>query len=202
MADLEALRRMMPPPAAPDTAVDWGRLGSSWGKDFPPDYRQFMDVYGPGTIQNYLVIVEPAPKGTPSDPLTGMAHETANAELLWTKVRKEPGLAGVEPLLVGWGVDASADVLCWDASGGDPADWPVLVCNRDDVVWRRYNCGMVEFLLRVLGADFDECPLSGTNIWGVATVKYLTPREEERLLKAGLDPWTGEPDPYAGMYPD
>jgi hypothetical protein len=202
VADLETLRRMMPPPSAPDTAVDWERLGRSWGKEFPPDYRQFMDAYGPGTVENFLVVERPEPRDTPSDPQTGgMAHETATARLLWRESGKEAGLAEVEPLLIAWGADAGADTLCWDASGDDPAAWPVLVYQRGDLVWRRYDCGIVEFLQRVLEADFDDCPLSGTNIWGVGTVKFLTPGEEKRLLKAGLDPWTGEPDPYAGMFP-
>jgi hypothetical protein len=47
---------------------------------------------------------------------------------------------------------------------------------------------------------FDECPLGGLSLWGKASVTFLTWAEEERRLKAGLDPWTGEPDPYAGMF--
>ncbi|PZG02317.1 hypothetical protein [Micromonospora deserti] len=161
-----------------------------------------MEVYGPGTIQEFLVIQEPEPKDAASGAGTGgMVSETTNAEMAWAEFRKESGLAEVEPLLIAWGVSAGADILCWDASGVDPDAWPVLVWNRDDTVWRRYECGMVEFLQRVLAAEFDECPLSGTNIWGVTSVKYLPFGEEMRLRKAGLDPWTGEPDPYAGMFP-
>lgn len=202
MTDLKALRRMMPPPVAPDVAVDWGQLSGSWGKEFPADYRQFIGVYGPGTIEDFLVIQEPEPREALSPAATGgMASETANAETVWTEFRKEAALAEVGPVLIAWAASAGADILCWDASGGNPDAWPVLVWNRDDTAWRRYDCGMVEFLRRVLAAEFDECPLSGTNIWGVATVKYLTLGEEMRLRKEGLDPWTGEPDPYAGMFP-
>lgn len=200
--DLEALRRMMPPPAAPDLVVDWAQLRQSWGKEFPADYRQFMEVYGPGGIDDFLSIVPPESRDAESDPsIGGMACETATAELLWTEVPKEDGLAGAEPLVIAWGVDSGADSLCWDASGDDPDAWPVLVWCRGDAMWRRYDCGMVEFLLRVLRADFDDCPLSGGHLWGVAAAKFLTRSEEKRLRKAGLNPWTGEPDPYAGMYP-
>lgn len=202
MADVEALRRMMPPPVAPDLAVDWGRLHRSWGRKFPADYRQFVEVYGHGGVDGFLLIVRPEPRDAPRGVGTGgMAQETATAELLWTKVRKEAGLAGAAPRLVAWGVNSAADTLCWDAAGDDPATWPVLVCSRGDMLWRRYDCGMVEFLLRVLRADFDTCPLSDLSIWGVENATFLTPTEEERLREAGLDPWTGEPDPYAGMYP-
>ncbi len=160
-----------------------------------------MAVYGNGAIDGCLVIVPPEPKDAESDPSTGgMAVETADAEFVWADEPKEDRLAGVEPLLIAWGASADADILCWDASGDDPDAWPVLVWCRGDAIWRRYDCGMVEFLLRVLRADFDECPLSGGHLWGVATAKFLTHKEEIRLWKAGLEPWTGEPNPYAGMY--
>ncbi|MFY1577485.1 hypothetical protein ACN26Z_21560 [Verrucosispora sp. WMMD703] len=202
IVSLTALRRMMPPPIGPDVAVDWGRMSRAWGKQFPADYRQFMDVYGPGTIAEFLVVKQPEPREVLSGAAAGgMVCETANAEAAWTEFRKEPTLAEVNPMLIAWAVSASADILCWDSSGDDPDGWPVLVWNRDDTAWRRYDCGMVEFLRRVLEAEFEECPLSGTNVWGIATAKYLTFGEETRLRKAGFDPWTGEPDPYAGMFP-
>ncbi len=143
-----------------------------------------MEVYGPGGIDDFLSIVPPESRDAESDPsIGGMACETATAELLWTEVPKEDGLAGAEPLVIAWGVDSGADSLCWDASGDDPAAWPVLVCKRGDGMWRRYDCGMVEFLLRVLRADFDECPLSDLSFWGVATVKFLTPSEESNYWR-------------------
>jgi hypothetical protein len=39
-------------------------------------------------------------------------------------------------------------------------------------------------------------------LWGKQPATFLTWREEQRLLKEGLDPWTGEPDPFAGMFGD
>jgi hypothetical protein len=207
VGDWETLLRLMPPTTENDTSVDWARLRESWGKEFPADYRQFIGLYGAGTAgtiggYGYLVIEDPEPKGELRESATGgMLHETANAEYVWATVRKSPQLAGTSPELIAWGADASADILCWDASGEDPSTWPVLVYNRGDSLWRRYDCGMVAFLLRVLQADFDDCPLGGTDLWGNASVTFLTLREQQRLLKTGLDPWTGEPDPYAGMYP-
>lgn len=203
MSVWETLLRLMPPPAESDTSVDWGRMRETWGKEFPPDYRQFIEVYGAGAIENCLTIEEPEPRGgRQKSEYGGMQHETANAELTWGLVQKSPELAGTHPELIAWGADAGADILCWDASADDPSTWPVLVSNRGDSLWRRYDCGMVEFLLRTLRADFDECPLSDLSLWGTQPAVFLNEREEERLLKQGLDPWTGEPDPYAGMYGD
>ncbi|MFE5022086.1 SMI1/KNR4 family protein [Streptomyces sp. NPDC056656] len=202
-AALAALRQLMPPTADSDVSVDWGRVSQSWGKQFPPDYRQFMEVYGAGAIDNFLQILKPEAKGDePESETGGMLHETANAEHAWSTVRRSPELAGAQPELIAWGAAASADVLCWDASGDDPAGWPVLVYNRGDGLWRRYDCGMAEFLARVLRADFDACPLGDLSLWGRTPATFLTWTEEQRLMKQGLDPWTGEPDPYAGMFDD
>lgn len=203
MDALETLRRLMPPTAESDTSVDWDRMSESWGKEFPADYRGFIQVYGGGAIENYLEVLKPEPKGEPPEQATGgMRHEIANAEYHWTNTRKSPELAEVTPELIAWGADASADTLCWDASGEDPGRWPVLVYKRNDDLWSRYDCGMVEFLVRILRADFDECPLGDLSLWGKEPATFLTRSEEQRRLKAGLDPWTGEPDPYAGMFDD
>lgn len=201
MGEWETLLRLMPPGSGGAAAVDWPALTGSWGRDFPGDYKQFMTVYGFGTIQNFLVVVEPEAKGPlPRSEIGGMLQETATAELTWEHVRKAPQLSGVAPLLIAWGVSAGADILCWDATSTDPDDWPVLVVHRGDSLWRRYDCGMVEFLARLLRSGFDACPLSGTDLWGVPSAKFLTPAQERHLLGQGLDPWTGQPDPFAGMY--
>ncbi len=62
-----------------------------------------------------------------------MLVETVNAEDAWQDVYKAPELEGASPLLITWGVAAGADLMCWDASGEEPAEWPVLVFNRGEI---------------------------------------------------------------------
>ncbi|MGW6497715.1 SMI1/KNR4 family protein [Nonomuraea angiospora] len=167
------MQQLVPPPADGGIAVDWARITESWGRAFPPDYVRFMQVYGPGAVQNYLSIDEPEPKLSLSQARRdGMVVETANAEADWESEDKSPELEGISPLLITWGVDATADLLCWDASGPDPASWPVLVYKRGDMRWSRYDCGMAEFLVRVLRADFPECPLGAVFMWGVTDALF------------------------------
>ncbi|MFE4415574.1 SMI1/KNR4 family protein [Streptomyces sp. NPDC056821] len=195
----DTLQHLMPRTAESDTSVDWARVEQSWGKEFPPEYRRFIDSYGAGGIEGFLEILAPENKeGTPTSHLGGMIHETTNAEAAWAREPKAPELAGADPVLIAWGVDSSADILCWDASGEDPGAWPVLVRNRGANLWRRYDCGTVEFLVRVLRAEFDKCPLGDLSLWGVGSALFLNASEERRRLEQGLDPWTGDPDPYAG----
>lgn len=191
----------MPPTAESDTSVDWARMSESWGKEFPSDFRHFIAVYGAGAIENFLEVLKPEPRGAEPGP-DAMLMETANAERAWTREPKSVELLDTTPALIAWGVDSSSDLLCWDASDDNPELWPVLVRSRGDDLWSRYDCGMVEFLVRVMQADFAHCPLSDVSLWGVDQAAFLNQREEQRLLKAGLDPWTGEPDPFAGMFGD
>jgi hypothetical protein len=199
MAALETLQQLMPPTAASDTSVDWGRMSESWGKEFPSDFRRFVETYGAGAIEDYLSVLKPEPKGVEPGP-DDMLMETVNAEKAWAREPKSPDLVDTAPELIAWGLDSSSDILCWDASGDDPEAWPVLVRSRDGNLWSRYDCGMAEFLVRILRADFADCPLSGVSLWGKHPAVVLNQREYQRLLKAGQDPWTGEPDPYAGMF--
>ncbi|MFE5734908.1 hypothetical protein ACFQ7A_28860 [Streptomyces sp. NPDC056528] len=191
MTDVETLRQLMPPRAAPEAPVDWAAVEASWGTEFPSDYRAFMEVWGPGAIDGFFQIQAPEPKAEePASPYGGMLLETLTAEDVWTSSGKEPALEGTRPRLISWGSDAAADIVCWDASDDDPSAWPVLVYNRGKGVWQRHDCGMVEFLVRVLRAEFPANPLSDLSLWGRHPARLLSESEEERLLEQGLDPWT------------
>ncbi|MFI6744257.1 hypothetical protein ACIBI9_66345 [Nonomuraea sp. NPDC050451] len=175
-ADVDSLLRMMPPPEDGGTVVDWPRMAESWGRPFPPDYQRFMEVYGAGVVQDFLVILRPEPKA-PTTQFDGMLVETANAEDTWQDVYKAPELEGASPLLITWGVAASADLMCWDASSDDPDEWPILVFNRGEIQFDRYNCGMAAFLTGVLREDFPKCPLSDVTLWGRGEASFRKSRQ-------------------------
>ncbi|MFJ3898391.1 MULTISPECIES: SMI1/KNR4 family protein [unclassified Streptomyces] len=201
MSWLEEVRRIMPShPGAGDT-VDWRTIEDSWGTRFPSDYKEFMAEYGEGAIDDYLSLMAPEVHSEPGGESSyqGMQQETWNAQDMWRTARPQ---AVDTPRLVAWGVDSSADLLCWLATDTDPDRWPVAVWNQDDARWTEYRSGMVEFLCRLFRAEFDECPLGAVSLWGVASPRFLHRAEEQRLRKAGISPWTGEPDPFAGMFGD
>jgi hypothetical protein len=199
--ELEALLRLMPPETESDTVVDWDEITESWGRPFPAAYQRFIAVYGAGMIEDYLVIGSPEPWVEPPDgDDNDMRAGTAFARVLWQECRKERDLDGATPRLILWALDSSGDNLCWDASDPDPEKWPVLLYNRGKAIWRRYDCGMVEFLVRHLEGDFPTCPLGDVHLFGRRRATFLTRTEYMRRLRSGVDPWTGEPDPFAGMY--
>ena len=199
---LETLLRLMSPVTASDTTVDWDAMAASWGRRFPSDYRRFMEVYGSGSVQDILGISAPTtPEATDTGPNGGMRSDAEVAEELWRKVRKAPELEGAVPRLIPWAASCSGDFLCWDASDEDPDRWPILVYERGDSVWRRYDCGMVDFIARLLTADLPQNPLNDDSLWGRRSAIYLTHTEYLRRMRAGLIPLTGEPDPDAGVWP-
>lgn len=199
--ELEALMRLMPPETESDTVVDWDEIAEWWGRRFPIEYQRFIAVYGAGMIENFMGIAMPEPWAEPPDgDNADMRAGTALARRLWQETRKDPELEGTNPLLILWAQDSAGDNLCWDASDPDPEQWPVLLYNRGESIWRRYDCGMVEFLVRHLEGNFPTCPLSDVFLFGRRSATFLTRTEYMRRLRSGVDPWTGEPDPYAGMF--
>jgi hypothetical protein len=180
--------------------VDWPEMEQSWGVKFPDDYRGFMRIYGHGGIEDAFSIAAMDTMEHP-DSASSVARETANARGLWEPAPAPRG-AGTGPHpVIAWGVTVGADIVCWNVKDADPNRWGTAVWRRHaHPHWEFHKCGMVEFLILLLSRGFSECPLSDASLWGAAPVKFLHWREEGRLVREGIDPWTGEPDPYAGMF--
>ncbi|MEV1007132.1 SMI1/KNR4 family protein [Streptomyces sp. NPDC049881] len=195
----QRILEMMPPSPNAGEAVDWRQVAETWGVEFPDDYRRFVEVYGLGSVEQFLTVLIPEPGRLPEG--FDMLSESENVRLTWSDHARRRGGDQVQGRLIAWGADAGADVLCWDASGRDPNTWPVVVFRRQGYPhWTRHECGMVYFLESIFLGELEENPLSGDDLWGKRSLKFLHQRDEEMLLAQGIDPWTGEPDPYAGMF--
>lgn len=180
----------MPADLGEDEQVDWNSLRSTWRMTFPSDYMAFMVHYGAGTIDDSASVLAPDTPGQCE--LGGMAGETRTAHDLW---HAEPA-----PVLA-WGVTVAADIICWKTVHTDPDRWPVVVWRRQSSSpqWLEFDMGMADFLCGMFFREFDECPLSDATLWGSPTPRFISNRQQQRLLGTGVDPWTGEPDPYAGL---
>ncbi|GAA0485229.1 SMI1/KNR4 family protein [Streptomyces stramineus] len=198
----DAVRRLMPPHENAGERVDWEAAERLWGTGFPADYVAFMAEYGEGTVQDFLHILQPLPSPYWTDPDDGMRAETVNARGFLRNFSGPPGLTARSPApVLAWGVTAGPDILCWQTTDEDPDRWPVVVIGRHTPEpVSLHDRSMTGFLRGLFLAEFDRCPLSGTQLWG-RRPKFLHCREEQRLWDAGIDPWAGapgEPDPHAG----
>ncbi|GGZ60962.1 hypothetical protein GCM10010387_63300 [Streptomyces inusitatus] len=197
---IAALMAVMSPHDGVDERIDWAAAGAEWGvSSFPADYRAFMAAYGSGGIDDAFSVL--APGGSKEH--GGMAEETGTLRLTW---EREGGPAGVEATAdraVAWGVSCGADVLGWLTDDGDPDAWPVVVWERHGWPhWKVYDFGMAEFLRRVFAGEFPECPLSDASLWRESAPHFVNRRLEKERWDAGVNPYTGEPDPYFGMVYD
>ncbi|MFF7973559.1 SMI1/KNR4 family protein [Streptomyces sp. NPDC007905] len=106
MTGLDALARLVPPPAVPvDARGDWAEVEARLGVRLPADYKLLAETYGWGEFCDYLYLRTPF--GT-------SPHN---------------GLERYDGLLV-WGGTLDADRLCWRTEAADPDRWPVVVEGR------------------------------------------------------------------------
>ncbi|MER5586011.1 SMI1/KNR4 family protein [Streptomyces asoensis] len=168
-AALAGLLRLIPPSAGAGVTVDWEAVERAWGLVFPPDFKEFLAHYGGGLSDLDLGVLVPAtvtPEtcDEPGAPKGGMGFITADTRATW--VDTEPtGVDAAAEDLVTWGADGSADLYCW-LTHGDPEDWPVVLFSHGVDTWTLFDCGMAEFLRRVLSADGRAEAMQESALWG------------------------------------
>ncbi|MGP8304491.1 SMI1/KNR4 family protein [Streptomyces inhibens] len=165
-ADTEALLRIMPNDYGADERVDWAAAEAQLGTSLPEDYRAFMAVYGGGSIDE-LGILSPIPTGDGWQ--TSISDLTTGLRNLWDTDGGVPGIALGADRVLPWGSGCNANELGWLMTGSAPDLWPVVVWRRHESPhWALFECGMAEFLRRLMTAEFDECPLRAPNATPVA----------------------------------
>lgn len=164
MSSREDLLRLLEPPADTWALPGLDDIMRWYGTALPADFVWLMETYGPGEISDYLGILPPFP---PSEigTLTGV---------LPTAAEQMEGMEGIEPeyLLLGglfmWGYNPDGDAAFW-STVGEPDQWRVVTCRRHhgprEPAWTRYNCGIVEFLVRTFQGRLPVNPFSGNDLW-------------------------------------
>ncbi|MEV6257053.1 SMI1/KNR4 family protein [Nocardia sp. NPDC051911] len=146
---LERLRRILPPSPA---SAEWAALDlqgvaeaeAALGVQLPPDYLDFLAVYGAGLLDDSLLIAAPATA-------PGHRYSTSVVEITGTfrRAAAKPYRAeilGDGDMYIHWGVDGGGDFYyLWRVEGESSAEWPVCVYD-DELTVLPY--GMVEFLAR------------------------------------------------------
>lgn len=168
-AGLAGLIRLMAPPVGAGVTVDWEAVQRAWGLVFPADFKAFLAHYGDGLPDLDLSVLVPStvtPENwdEPGAPIGGMGFITADTRATWVDTAPT-GMDVAAEDLVTWGADGSADLYCW-LTHGDPEDWPVVLFSHGDDTWTRFDCGMTEFLWRVLSADSRAEAMQDSALWG------------------------------------
>ncbi|MFD8007492.1 SMI1/KNR4 family protein [Streptomyces mirabilis] len=202
-ADVEALLRIVPAEHRGEERIDWTAAEAALGTRLPSDYKSLLDTYGVGDIGE-LVVLPPLSVDVPDLGDCHMGSMAPGFRELWESEGGVPGISAGPEAVLPWGTGCNANEMGWLMTDADPDKWPVVAWRRHvsygDSHWALFDCGMIQFLTRMMLAEFDECPLGDASLWG-RPAPFVSRREQRRRLVAGLDPLTGEPDPYADMYP-
>lgn len=135
------------------------------GTALPSDYRDLVDTYGGFGVADSWFVHHP---GSVYDLLDLVGEAKRCAEFIdGCRAVRSAGLrAGVAGGLLIWGSTDDGSVLLWDTLG-PPDEWTVVVLPRDGDQFERFEGGVVDFLVEVLGGrrfwsvmpdDFPERP--------------------------------------------
>ncbi|MFL6269413.1 MAG: SMI1/KNR4 family protein [Actinomycetes bacterium] len=178
---LERLRRLLPPPAHPVEAGrpdGWAEVEAALGTGLPSDFKAFTELYGSGTIDDFLYLFNPFTQGQDGNLL--VERDRVLAGYRQTRARfperlpwppfPEPG--GVLPL----GRTDNGDELYW-VTDGDPDRWSVA-------------------LVEARAALQEVHPVSVTGLLAALAANQLTSRVlPEDLLRRPSHQFTPFPDP-------
>src|SRR4051794_13877109 len=114
----------------PKPAVDWPAVETDLGTSLPGDYKEIVDLFGPGGFDEYVDLLVPGALGM---------------DLVdWAKSEGYPDPEG----FLRWGSSEQELDFVWQTGTADPDEWSVLVGQFGE--WERFDCGLGEFLVRML----------------------------------------------------
>lgn len=151
-AAVARLAELMPPPEGGGISVDWVAVAAEWQTSLPADYRDFIELYGGGSINDSFHVAVPDTNGYEPLWVTTLAAATElGFELFDGNPDAEQEAAG----RICWAFDAGANHAYWDTSADDPDRWTVLLLHRHQE-WEHFELGMAEFMVALLTGAIDQ----------------------------------------------
>jgi hypothetical protein len=131
----------------------WRELQQETGITVPADYREFIDAYGPGSLNGLVRVYHPRLGGTP---LGDYVKERTGPRAPVPEVHEVPVPYGVGAgHLMPIALSASGvDLLLW-VTDAPPDDWHACVYAGDVDEFEDFGYGFGEWVLRYLDGDED-----------------------------------------------
>ena len=147
---LERLRQLLPPPAEPvepGRPDGWAAVETTLGTRLPADFKAFTELYGSGTVDDFLYLFNPFASGQGGNLLDEKdwvlaAYRQTRArfpELL--PLPPFPEVGGVLPL----GRTDNGDELYW-VTEGDADSWPVALLESRAALQELHRMPVAGFL--------------------------------------------------------
>lgn len=144
---------LMTPPQMPNEAPmngEWPESEAKLGTSLPTDYKEFINLFGTGKIDNFLWIFNPFSQNENLNleaqlhtQLTALSELQTYGEIL--PYRLFPEQDGIFP----FASTENGDILFWQTKGM-PDEWTVVVNEARSPEWEMFAMTMSEFLLKTL----------------------------------------------------
>jgi len=150
---LEQLTAVLPPSrgAAPPR-IDWPDVERAFGAVLPDDYKELVGVYGAGSFDDFLWVLQPAHENPNIDLVT---QRSVRLDAMRTLVRQWGGtvphsLDDNRPGILPWAFTDNGDVCYWLCEPWEkPGNWRVTVNESRGSRWEVFDGSATEFLLAV-----------------------------------------------------
>jgi hypothetical protein len=187
---IENLIKAVPPPLTPIEAFKgpWDEVEAELGTALPPDYKDFVRLYGSGYFMQFLGVAVPRSR----NPNTRLeSHVPGVSESFRGFITFEDVSYAVWPTpggLVPFGTTDNGDDLFW-LSNGAPSEWRVVVFGRGLLRFEAFDCDLTDFLAglatgAILPEDFPGDLLPCDRLFQPHT-RYLHYRLSWRVTPGG-----------------
>ncbi|WP_075004271.1 SMI1/KNR4 family protein [Streptacidiphilus jiangxiensis] len=154
---IERLRLILPPPVGGGDDIDWEAEEERLALVFPSDYKEFVRIYGGGSVAGYLAIATPSVSESPYS-------EISDWQPIELGAQEHRGLRdvslGIRDRLILVGVTASSDAIFWHANEGEANSWNIVVCTRDvergENPWKYYRMGFSGFVASLIDGSVEN----------------------------------------------
>ena len=166
MSAIEELQAVIQPPAVPNAVLTspaaWQELFDRLGTRLPEDFVQFHKVFGDGYFysRTHKRSANLSVYGGIRSFNLGQFIPKRLTELRLAKERRPKSVP--YPLywepngLLPWGRTTNDTDLCWSVRGDLVDNWPVVVLRAGVRASESYDCGMAEFLSRLISGKIHS----------------------------------------------
>lgn len=151
--DLKSLSELVPPPASPVSADSgWQEVETKLGVELPSDYKAFVSIYGSGSLQSFVHIVNYSDDRLSSEELISVVFSQLESYMDAGKCEEFKAFPEEGGLLPFASTD-DGNYLFWKTEG-KPQQWAVVAYDfTSGTIVHVPGMGMVNCLLRLVQKD-------------------------------------------------
>ncbi|MEU2874917.1 SMI1/KNR4 family protein [Streptomyces sp. NPDC007070] len=164
--DLTRLVELLTPPQNTSCAPDWTAAEAALRIALPTDYKELIETYGAGFIDDYLLLLEPDCPNNVYDLLEASAEREKANDSLWQYEDKPEEMGTAGNRLICWATTDNGEYLYWLVrADDDPDSRTVMINSASGEDWERYDMTVTCFLAAALAGDirseilWDQFPL-------------------------------------------